>query len=338
MSRPGPTTRSLRVTFAITPTCCGSATTAAMAGNINDSSAIQALLDRLKSSDAWQRVANASDAAATEAHTSSGSVNNNTASNSESGRTGDTYGDPSHAIPADNNELVKSGTGSSSNIPSVASLLSQLQSSTAFSALAGPSRPHAPRTAISPGSVPSLQTTGPDATESSGNGHGTHQRAPHTPPEALRACTFQQSLPHLARLSEDPGFVQTLAAMRSEQADLERQLWRERGAIQKKHEERVRAARTKAGIIGAGLTQYEADAMTESFRAELAKFDRERVLPAWDGLVTKQQATLEALGVPAMFPTTLDTDRQRQQKIVQVLGEIVGSERSRPTQTSGRDG
>ena len=33
--------------------------------------------------------------------------------------------------------------------------------------------------------------------------------------------------------------------MRSEQADLERQLWRERGAIQKKHEERVRAARTK---------------------------------------------------------------------------------------------
>lgn len=50
--------------------------------------------------------------------------------------------------------------------------------------------------------------------------------------------------------------------------------------------------------------------MTESFRAELAKFDRERVLPAWDGLVTKQQAALEVLGVPAMFPTTLNTDRQ----------------------------
>ena len=51
-------------------------------------------------------------------------------------------------------------------------------------------------------------------------------------------------------------------------------------------------------------------AMTESFRAELQKFDRERVLPAWDGLVTKQQAALEALGVPAMFPTTLATDRE----------------------------
>ena len=33
--------------------------------------------------------------------------------------------------------------------------------------------------------------------------------------------------------------------MRSEQADLERQLWRERGAIQTKHEEKVQAARTK---------------------------------------------------------------------------------------------
>ncbi len=53
-----------------------------------------------------------------------------------------------------------------------------------------------------------------------------------------------------------------------------------------------------------------AQAMTESFRAELQKFDRERVLPTWDGLVTKQQAALEALGVPAMFPTTLATDRE----------------------------
>lgn len=51
-------------------------------------------------------------------------------------------------------------------------------------------------------------------------------------------------------------------------------------------------------------------AMAESFRAELQKFDRERVLPAWDGLVTKQQVALEALGVPAMFPTTLVADRE----------------------------
>ena len=51
-------------------------------------------------------------------------------------------------------------------------------------------------------------------------------------------------------------------------------------------------------------------ALTDSFRAELLKFDRERVLPAWDGLVTKQQAALEALGVPAMFPSTQPPDRE----------------------------
>ncbi|RPD62035.1 alpha/beta-hydrolase, partial [Lentinus tigrinus ALCF2SS1-7] len=126
----------------------------------------------------------------------------------------------------------------------------------------------------------------------------------------LRACTFQQALPHLARLSEDPEFVQALTAMRTEQAELERQLWHERREIQQKHEDRVKTARTKASIIGAGLTQYEADALTDSFRAELLKFDRERVLPAWDGLVTKQQVALEALGVPAMFPSTQPPDRE----------------------------
>ena len=50
--------------------------------------------------------------------------------------------------------------------------------------------------------------------------------------------------------------------------------------------------------------------MTDSFRAELRKFDRERVLPAWDGLVTKQQIALEALGVPTMFPSTEAMDRE----------------------------
>ena len=87
--------------------------------------------------------------------------------------------------------------------------------------------------------------------------------------------------------------------------------------------------------------------MTDSFRAELRKFDRERVLPAWDGLVTKQQTALEALGVPTMFPSTEATDRevralceiplmmlmgtstaQRQQQIMQVLGGVVRSAES----------
>ena len=43
--------------------------------------------------------------------------------------------------------------------------------------------------------------------------------------------------------------------------------------------------------------------MSDSFRMELRKFDAERVLPAWDGLVRGQQTRLEALKVPTMFVT-----------------------------------
>ena len=51
-------------------------------------------------------------------------------------------------------------------------------------------------------------------------------------------------------------------------------------------------------------------ALTATFRAELRKFDRERALPAWDGLVTKQQTALEGWGAPTMFPTALQPDRE----------------------------
>lgn len=50
--------------------------------------------------------------------------------------------------------------------------------------------------------------------------------------------------------------------------------------------------------------------MSDLFRRELKKFDSERVLPAWDGLVTKQQTTLESLGVPAMYVTVALADRE----------------------------
>jgi hypothetical protein len=43
--------------------------------------------------------------------------------------------------------------------------------------------------------------------------------------------------------------------------------------------------------------------MSDAFRTELRKFDAERVLPAWDGLVRSQQARLEALKIPTMFVT-----------------------------------
>jgi len=99
-------------------------------------------------------------------------------------------------------------------------------------------------------------------------------------------------------------------------------LWEERQAIQKKYEEKVKIARTKATMIGTGLTKHEADMLTRAFETELRKFDSERVFPAWDGLVMKQQATLEGVGVPTMFVTDVPRDRERQQRVIQVLEGI----------------
>ena len=50
--------------------------------------------------------------------------------------------------------------------------------------------------------------------------------------------------------------------------------------------------------------------MASTFKRELARFDSDRVLPAWDGLLAKQQNTLESLGVPTMFSTTAKADRE----------------------------
>lgn len=91
--------------------------------------------------------------------------------------------------------------------------------------------------------------------------------------------------------------------------------------------------------------------MTQSFEKELESFDKNRVLPAWDGLIAQQQVTLERLGAPTMFITKEKLDRdvslyslnrlsdtsdihsltstnfKRQQRIIQVLEGIVGGER-----------
>lgn len=49
--------------------------------------------------------------------------------------------------------------------------------------------------------------------------------------------------------------------------------------------------------------------MTQSFEKELESFDKNRVLPAWDGLIAQQQVTLERLGAPTMFITKEKPDR-----------------------------
>jgi len=75
----------------------------------------------------------------------------------------------------------------------------------------------------------------------------------------VRNLTFQEALPHLVRLSEDPSFVSALRVMKTEQADLERRLWEERRAIQRSHEDKVKMAQTKADMLGGGISQYQAD-------------------------------------------------------------------------------
>ena len=72
-------------------------------------------------------------------------------------------------------------------------------------------------------------------------------------------------------------------------------------------------------MIGVGLSKHEAQvidlapqflalssalqSLSDGLQKELRKFDVERVLPAWDGLVRGQQVRFEALKVPTMFVT-----------------------------------
>ncbi|PCH41599.1 alpha/beta-hydrolase, partial [Wolfiporia cocos MD-104 SS10] len=273
-----------------------------------DPAGLKALLDQLRSSEAWQNIANSQldpAAAADNATTSTLSPFVHPAAASNSG-TSDT---PHDAVVLKGEHSIADSAAESADpapTPSVASLLSQLQNSLPFSSVTqSATEPHV-------GSAQNPQLLGsPYQSATDSRSVGTALAPP--PPvrrQDLRNCTFQQALPHLARLVEDPSFVDAISTMQKEQADLERQLWEERRAILHKHEEKVRVARTKASLIGSGLTPFEADMISDSFRKELQKFDTERALPAWDGLVAKQQARLESLGVPAMYPSAMKADRE----------------------------
>lgn len=50
--------------------------------------------------------------------------------------------------------------------------------------------------------------------------------------------------------------------------------------------------------------------ITDAFKKEILRFDRERALPAWDGLVTRQQNELTQFNVPLMFVSTEPEDRE----------------------------
>ncbi|EAU84288.2 hypothetical protein CC1G_01284 [Coprinopsis cinerea okayama7 len=125
-------------------------------------------------------------------------------------------------------------------------------------------------------------------------------------------------------LEQPPTKIYDRPPLRKEQANLERQLWADREGIHQKYNDKVKVAQTKASMIGGSISQHEATMLQDAYRRELSKYDRERVLPAWDGLVMRQQAKLESLKVPNMFISADPKDRQRQVQIVQVLLGLAG--------------
>lgn len=66
--------------------------------------------------------------------------------------------------------------------------------------------------------------------------------------------------------------------------------------------------------------------MRIEFERELERYDRHRVIPAWDNLLKQQQEKLEVLGFPTFFPTTAAGDRARQQRVIDVLSSAIDPE------------
>ncbi|KAJ7672869.1 hypothetical protein B0H17DRAFT_1083665 [Mycena rosella] len=246
--------------------------------NINDPAGVKALLDRLRTSQAWQTLVTAQ---------------------------AQTQEQPSTPQPA------PSGTETPASSTSVAALLSQLNSAPA----PAPPAEHPRQVLVAAPPSPTKQPETPPSPP---------PPAPYAVTEDVRSLTFQQALPRLAQLSDDPAVVSAIERLKQEQDKVERELWQERTAIRAKYEEKVKVAKTRASLIGTGLSKHEAEMLSQAYEKELKRFDAERVLPAWDGLVTSQQAALQRICVPTMFPTAVKNDRERQQRVIQVLEGIVG--------------
>lgn len=143
----------------------------------------------------------------------------------------------------------------------VALLLSQLQSSPAIHALTSSS--HVIQNP--PSSHVTTHMAVPQSEVVADPRLARRAAPPAVPRQDLRRFTFQQTLPVVAQLSDDDAFVQAVRKVRTvassdrscldrltiasqlkeEQIQLEKRLLEERGAIEKKHEDRVQVARTK---------------------------------------------------------------------------------------------
>ncbi|VDC06246.1 unnamed protein product [Peniophora sp. CBMAI 1063] len=275
---------------------------------------IQDLLNSLRTSAAWAQVVGVASAA--DARDANNLVHT---PGHESHEIGHPVSSTHTATPV----ILDSATSVGSPSPSVASLLSQLQASSAnISVSTGPPAPALQRQ-LSDGHIPTTQEYGsmPDNLSSQGATPNQAQQ------KDFRTMSFQKSLTHVAALAEDEDFVQAMKSMKEEQDALERKLWEERTEILDRHEQKVKAAKSKAQIIGSGLSKLDADLLSDAIRREIQAFEVERALPAWDGLVAKHQAAMEVLTVPAMFVASNPADLQKQKKVMQLVeGTIYGDE------------
>ncbi|KAF8529281.1 hypothetical protein BU17DRAFT_80481 [Hysterangium stoloniferum] len=290
--------------------------------NINDPAGVKALLDQLRASQAWQELSTAPtspDASASE---------NDTTSKIE------------HvSLPvADEVRLVEAtpeesrGGEEPSNVSNhISSLLSRLQTHrnegdvteyTPFNATTHP--PFEEYHLSSPVSSPVGSAC--NASHESSRPHNLGLKTSLARVKSTRSLTFNESLPVIGRLADESHFLVKLEKIREEQSQLEKKLWEERCHIVQSQVKKVEVAKAKAAILRTEISQADAKALENSFAKELEKFDSERALSAWDALIASQQSTLEGLGVPNMFVTTVKSERERQQRIIQVLDGFGGPE------------
>ncbi|EIW82463.1 hypothetical protein CONPUDRAFT_136957 [Coniophora puteana RWD-64-598 SS2] len=262
--------------------------------DINDATKVRTLLEQLRSSEAWQ---------ATIANPTQPKPPSSCSSEAPSSATRGQESVSSHS--------------STSPIPSVASLLSQLTSTD--------SRHHASTSA--PFSASADVPSGWPSLDAEASFH------PYIPPATVdrgsqgdvKTLTFQQALPILTKLGEDPAFILSLKQLKEKQNQLERRLWDERQAIEKKYQDKVAVTQRKTELIGGGgVSKHDAEMLNSAYRMELKRFEEERIVNAWDSLVAEQQFTLEAAGVPTIFGTDSKTELEKQRNVMQVLDALIG--------------
>ncbi|KAL1672267.1 hypothetical protein EV122DRAFT_284134 [Schizophyllum commune] len=296
---------------------------------MSDPASIKALLDQLRESDEWQKVASTS---ANSAPLMGGPLPLAAAegpgpmavdSNATSTSAGAMMSSSTGPMAVDAEPSLPTAPPTMAPMPSVAELLSQLQQPSvpppalpaagrdprisAHGGRLGPV-PADPRASADPPTFIPVESPTPE---------------PSAPRKDPRSLNYAESLTALGRLSSDAEFLAFLKQLKREQDELERKLASERETIRKKHEEKVRVAKTKATMIGGGISAHEADMMQRAYRKDLENFDRERVLSAWQALVKTQQVAMEKRAVPAMFVTTAKVDLQRQKRVISVLEDMM---------------